>query len=85
MFSRWDFQILRKKEVIAQCQLRINGVILLLQYDKQWGLAFQNYRKIQVAARAILIIVSMHHTFNEGGIKQLKNSPFTLLMWKHKN
>ena len=72
--------------MIAQCQLRINGVILLLQYDKQWGLAFQNYRKIQVAARAILIIVSMHRTFNEGGIKQLKNSrPFTLLMWKHKN
>ena len=42
--------------------VRINGVILLLQYDKQWGLAFQNYRKIQISARAILITVSMHHT-----------------------
>ena len=72
------------------------------------GLTFQNYRKTQIASRALQITVFMQHTHvhlnrNEllakltltktgrrflkikwFAIKQLKNSPFIFLMWKHK-
>ena len=48
-----------------------NGVILVIQYDKRWGLTFQNYRNIKIAAGAIQIPVSMHGTLRKGIVSQI--------------